>query len=266
LHIATPQRRLEGLDCLSGTLTRLDASQNRLTRIHGVAALTKLSQLNLRQNNLTEVASLELSGQLAPLKCLRTLLLCDVFNAHAPAQDGTTAALDGNACCSEPGYKSQVLEALPWLSNLDGERQPRTCTYAAAARQLAKWQVAPPGPPDWPLPDVQPFLDLEVTAAALSPHDGMVEGVSGPAATELEAAAKGLVRRDKRKGWEGGSITSVGRLIRGAVYRHCFSALQHHTMPRMSQERVLEDCQALMDRMASDIRAARAVVKDMKPL
>ena len=121
-------RAIDNLDTLS-SLTVLDLSNNKLTRLAGLGGLSRsLQRINLRNNLLTKVEGLQalqnlqvakLQGNkvadvdtilsLAGLPRLRAIYLKDVDGGNA------------NPVCAVTGYRDAILRRLQQLGNLDGE-------------------------------------------------------------------------------------------------------------------------------------------------
>jgi hypothetical protein len=77
--------------------------------------------------------------------------------------------VQANPICKRAGYKRLVLDALPQLTNLDGERNPRVPGYSAAAEDAAEaLDTLEACEPDFSFPEPERWLlatDLVVPEA-----------------------------------------------------------------------------------------------------
>ena len=118
--------RIEGLDCLAGTLEWLDLSFNAIASLEGLAALTRLTDLSLYNNRITEVSGLSActSLQCASLgnNLVEDLLATVLLLRKMPALEVLT--LEGNPLCKqgEGGrdmYRPYCFAFCPRLKYLD---------------------------------------------------------------------------------------------------------------------------------------------------
>ena len=100
--------RIEGLDALL-QLKRLNLSCNSIAKVDSLAHLSALEHLQLQGNRIEGLGALNLQ-HIAQLRSLKALYLQNLDRTQQ------------NGCCRQAGYKTQVLQALPGLTNLDGER------------------------------------------------------------------------------------------------------------------------------------------------
>ncbi|XP_022334076.2 leucine-rich repeat-containing protein 61-like [Crassostrea virginica] len=90
-----------------GNLTSLNLSANRITNIEGLQALENLQSVNLAGN---------LIGSVNSLRCLTALDKLEELRLHDPLRDLS------NPLCHSTTYRRDVLDMLPNLKVLDGER------------------------------------------------------------------------------------------------------------------------------------------------
>ncbi|XP_062572394.1 leucine-rich repeat-containing protein 61-like [Saccostrea cucullata] len=90
-----------------GNLTILNLSGNRITNLEGLQALENLQSVNLAGN---------LIGSINSLRCLTALDKLEELRLHDSLRDLS------NPLCHSPMYRRDVLDMLPNLKVLDGER------------------------------------------------------------------------------------------------------------------------------------------------
>lgn len=155
--LALPQNEIsviEGL-CELVQLQRLDLSRNVILRLGGLDTLAALEFLDLQGNRIAkveEIKSLQHNQRLAHL--------------HLKGYDGKHK----NACCDDAGYEALVLQTLPDLQVLDGER----LSLRAERRKLdALFAGIRPDPSvDQPLPTRDWLDDDPKLAEPAGPADG----------------------------------------------------------------------------------------------
>ena len=195
-------RHLESLDGLS-SLTTLDLSGNRLTKITNLAPVARcLQRLDLRHNGIVRLEGLQvlqalevvkLQGNavadtstvlcLAGLPCLRAVHLQDPGGRHA------------NPVCRAAGYKELLLKRLPRIGNLDGEYflseecRPRV----VGDGETDDIRVGPPV--RW-VPEAQTTTDALVSADAfLAPSLTAARSLLDECGLVLERADKTIARQ-----------------------------------------------------------------------
>lgn len=107
-ELPTGVRRIEGLAGLE-SLRRLNLASNGISKIEGLAGLTALEYLSLQDNKLSN------------LKDLNLALLSELPSLAALYFQNADRSLP-NPICTLNDYKKEVVGALPFLKNLDGER------------------------------------------------------------------------------------------------------------------------------------------------
>ncbi|XP_052699428.1 leucine-rich repeat-containing protein 61-like, partial [Crassostrea angulata] len=122
---------LSDLGCISECtqLERLNLSRNDLTKLNKLAGLGNLSSLNLSGNRITNPEGLQaleslqsvnlagnLIGSVNSLRCLTALDKLEDLRLHDPVRDLS------NPLCHSNTYRKDVLDMLPNLKVLDGER------------------------------------------------------------------------------------------------------------------------------------------------
>ena len=109
--------------CFQVSLRILDISQNRLTKLEGIAALPCLQTLNASKNFLADAASLEelgLCGSLCSLDISNNALEGEgVFEAIAATPKLVSFNLTGNPVMSTPHLRKQFIIRMPQLAYLD---------------------------------------------------------------------------------------------------------------------------------------------------
>eukprot|EP00877_Chromochloris_zofingiensis_P005874 jgi/Chrzof1/153/Cz01g05100.t1 len=136
---------LQGLSTLT-QLRRLDISHNTISSLDGLAGWVGLESIKAEGNKIANMNSLRLS-ELACLPQLQTLYLREL--------DGSNA----NPVCSQASYKQHVVSTLPGITNLDGERCPRTSAYMEVAGEVQAARLRPPAAKQYTLPVPGPFFD-----------------------------------------------------------------------------------------------------------
>jgi Leucine-rich repeat (LRR) protein len=100
--------RMEGLDSLAN-LQVLVLASNKISAVENIGLLSKLQVLNMQDNSLKTIAAINLP-LLAQLPLLATVCFQNI---------DLTAS---NPVCQSSGYKASIVQQLPALRNLDGER------------------------------------------------------------------------------------------------------------------------------------------------
>lgn len=187
---------LSGLAELTA-LRRLVLTRNRVSHVDGVRSLASLEHLLLQGNMIHSIDALHF-GQ---LPALRTLYLQNSDKSQA------------NPVCRLPGYKRALLEMLPQLTNLDGERNPRqplttnrksqdiqgnkpTCIGAAAMPNFAF-----PAPESWFEENHFHLPEAQINSAALSQLQQHLQS-SAKAVASLEAELTALLGYFDRRATE----------------------------------------------------------------
>ncbi|KAF5842357.1 hypothetical protein DUNSADRAFT_7671 [Dunaliella salina] len=137
--------KMEGLESL-WQLRRLDLSSNQISEVGGIWHCSQLEALQLQDNRLADLRSVHLK-ELKELPALKALYLQNLDRTRQ------------NECCRQPGYKAAVLQALPSLQNLDGERCPRSNNYAELAAEMEDLVNNAEPPKQLEVPAVAPWLD-----------------------------------------------------------------------------------------------------------
>ena len=96
---------ISGLDCVSGTLEKLDLSFNRINSLLNLETMTRLKWLDLRENQISKFSDV---GELAMLPNLRTIYFQGLDDNHS------------NPICKLILYAPQILAINPEITILDG--------------------------------------------------------------------------------------------------------------------------------------------------
>lgn len=194
---------LQGLQMLTA-LTSINLASNRLASLDGLRSLTTVQRLILSHNFIRSLASF-----VPGVGCVSRLRSLDLHNnllasvqelsalsGHDNLQDLTlSGGHPGNACCSIAGFRQCVVQVLPQLDLLDGQKlqavrfQPWTDTQQQIQPQQHTLQ---PGAsfvqPHMVMPQPQP-LALPAPVAAVADPNTMMTAVQQHTTTSLPFAA-----------------------------------------------------------------------------
>lgn len=106
-------------------LTNLNLSNNQITSLEGIRQCSKLEKLEIQCNRIGSFSQI---SQLASLPLLQHLF----FQNY----DGS----DPNPICSQERYRTQTLETLSQLKNLDGHR---TSLPVISRNELSRYEIDP---------------------------------------------------------------------------------------------------------------------------
>jgi hypothetical protein len=122
VHGAISLCRLEGLEAL-GSLRTLTLVSNCIASVENIGMLSNLQALHLQDNKLDSMTAVNLP-MLCQLPQLSTLCLQNIDQSAA------------NPVCYSSSYRDSLLQHLPGLKNLDGERCAARLADAAALPML----------------------------------------------------------------------------------------------------------------------------------
>lgn len=131
LYLNLKRQEISDVGCIGecSCLTRLDLSENGLTKLLGLSSLLQLTYLNLSANFLQSIEGLQTLDNLEYLNVAGNLILSfDVLKTLSDLSKLSRLRLQDrsyslfNPICKNEVYKPKVLSILPNLSVLDGER------------------------------------------------------------------------------------------------------------------------------------------------
>lgn len=104
---------LHGVESVAGTLSHLNASDNRIADVAALATCTQLTALHLEGNQIQERGAVQTIAQLPRLTevWLRREITLD---------DGDSLVLDNPICSNEETYQAVCAELLPRVRSVDG--------------------------------------------------------------------------------------------------------------------------------------------------